>query len=208
MLTLAIGIGANTTIFSVVQAVLLKPLPFRDASRLCLVTERMPAIPSLGPSWQNLQDWRAQNRSFEGIAAARNAAMTLTGAGEPERLQAQMASHDLLPLLGVQAVRGRTFTDAEDQPAGNPVVLLSHGFWQRRFGADDAIIGKAITLDNRPYTVVGVLPPAFQLLQPADVMIPFGPFAAKLLTTVPGIPVSSPSPGCGPACPSKAPAPR
>jgi hypothetical protein len=92
VLTLAIGIGANTTIFSVVQAVLLKPLPFRDASRLCLVTERMPAIPSLGPSWQNLQDWRAQNRSFEGIAAARNAAMTLTGAGEPERLQAQMAS--------------------------------------------------------------------------------------------------------------------
>jgi putative ABC transport system permease protein len=83
-------------------------------------------------------------------------------------------------LLGVQAVRGRTFTDAEDQPAGNPVVLLSHGFWQRRFGANDAIIGKAITLDNRPYTVVGVLPPAFQLLQPADVMIPFGPFAAKL----------------------------
>jgi len=180
VLTLAIGIGANTTIFSVVQAVLLKPQPFRDASRLCLVTERMPGIPSLGPSWQNLQDWRAQNRSFEGIAAARNAAMTLTGAGEPERLQAQIASHDLLPLLGVQAVRGRTFTDAEDQPAGNPVVLLSHGFWQRRFGANDAIIGKAITLDNRPYTVVGVLPPAFQLLQPADVMIPFGPFAAKL----------------------------
>jgi putative ABC transport system permease protein len=180
VLTLAIGIGANTTIFSVVQAVLLKPLPFRDAARLCLVTERMPASATLGPSWQNLQDWRVQNRSFEGIAVARNAAMTLTGVGEPERLQAQMASHDLFPLLGVQAVRGRTFTDDEDQPAGSPAVLLSHGFWQRRFGGRDATIGQAITLDNRRYTVVGILPAAFQLMQPADVILPFGPWAAKL----------------------------
>src|SRR5512143_96441 len=83
VLTLAIGIGANTAIFSVVQAVLLKPLPFRDPGRLCLLTESMPNIPVLGPSWENFQDWRAQNKSFEGVGAARIAPMTLTGAGEP-----------------------------------------------------------------------------------------------------------------------------
>jgi putative ABC transport system permease protein len=180
VLTLAIGIGANTTIFSVVQAVLLRPLPFRDPARLCLVTERMASVGPLGPSWENLQDWRAQNHSFEGIAAARNAPMTLTGVGEPERLQAQMASASLLPLLGVQPVRGRAFTEAEDQPGAANVVLLSHGFWQRRFGANDAVVGQAVTLDNQRYTVLGVLPPSFQLMQPADVVVPIGPWAAKL----------------------------
>jgi len=90
ILTLAIGIGANTAIFSVVNAVLLRPLPFHDAASLCLLTERMPTIPVLGPSWLNFQDWRAQSRSFD-IAAARNTTMTLTGAGDPQRLQTQQA---------------------------------------------------------------------------------------------------------------------
>jgi putative ABC transport system permease protein len=180
VLTLAIGIGANTTIFSVIQAVLLRPLPFRDPDRLCLVTERMPNIGSLGPSWQNLQDWRAQNHSFEGIAAARNAPMTFTGAGEPERLQAQMASASLFPLLGVQPVRGRAFSESEDKPGAGPVVLLSHGFWQRRFGASETVLGQAITLDNQRYTVVGILPPSYRLMQAADVVVPIGPWAARL----------------------------
>jgi putative ABC transport system permease protein len=180
VLTLAIGIGANTTIFSVIQAVLLRPLPFRDPGRLCLVMERLPNIGALGPSWENLQDWRAQNHSFEGIAAARNAPMTFTGAGEPERLQAQMASAGLFPLLGVQPVRGRAFAETEDKAGAAPVVLLSHGFWQRRFGANEAVLGQAITLDNQRYTVIGVLPPAFRLMQAADVVVPIGPWTAKL----------------------------
>jgi putative ABC transport system permease protein len=180
VLTLAIGIGANTTIFSVIQAVLLRPLPFRDPSRLCLVTERLPNIGAIGPSWQNLQDWRAQNHSFEAIAAARNAPMTFTGAGEPERLQAQMASASLFPLLGVQPTRGRAFSESEDKPGAGPVAMLSHGFWQRRFGASEAILGQAITLDNQRYTVVGVLPPAYRLMQAADVVVPIGPWAARL----------------------------
>src|SRR5207237_5424165 len=96
ILTLAIGIGANTAIFSVVNAVLLRPLPFRDPRSLCLITERMPAIPVVGPSWLNFQDWRAQSRSFD-IAAARNTTLTLTGTGDPERLQAQQSSADLFP---------------------------------------------------------------------------------------------------------------
>ena len=180
VLTLAIGIGANTTIFSVVQAVLLKPLPFRNADRLCLVTERMPTIPSLGPSWQNLQDWRAQTQTFEGIAVARIAPMTLTGRGEPERLQGQMASSDLLPLLGVQPIRGRTFTASDDRAGAVPVVLLSYGFWSRRFGANADVLGQTIALDNTPYTVIGILPPSYRLVQPADVMVPIAAFAAKL----------------------------
>ena len=179
-LTLAIGIGANTAIFSVVNAVLLRPLPFRDPASLCLLTERMPEFPVLGPSWLNLQDWRAQNRSFESVAAARNTTVTLTGAGEPERLQAQQASAGLFPLLGVSALRGHTFTADEDRAGAAPVVLLSYGFWQRRFAASPDALGKTITLDNLPYTITGVLPPGFQLLQPADVVVAFTPWAAGL----------------------------
>src|ERR1700687_3011491 len=97
VLTLAIGIGANTAIFSVVNAVLLRPLPFRDPAVLCLVTERMPTIPILGPSYLNFRDWRAQNHSFEDLAAARSTPFTLSGSGQPERVQGQMASASLFP---------------------------------------------------------------------------------------------------------------
>ena len=179
ILTLAIGIGANTAIFSVVNAVLLRPLPFRDPGSLCLVTERMPAIPVLGPSWLNFQDWRTQSRSFE-LAAARNTTMTITGAGDPERLQAQQASSALFPLLGITALRGHTFTPEEDRAGAAPVVLLGYGFWQRHFGGAADAIGKSITLDRQSYTVNGILPAGFQLIQPADVVVPFAPWAATL----------------------------
>jgi putative ABC transport system permease protein len=180
VLTLAIGIGANTAIFSVVNAVLLRPLPFRDPGRLCLVTERMPSIPMLGPSFQNLEDWQKQSQSFEGIAAARNVTMTLSGAGEPQRLPVQMASSALFPLLGVAAVRGHTFTADEDRPGAAPVALIAYGFWHDHFGGAGDAIGKSVTLDNRPYTIVGILPARYQLLQPADLFIPFHPWAATL----------------------------
>jgi len=118
--TLALGIGANTAIFSVVNAVLLRPLPFRNPDSLCLLTERMPTIPTLGPSWQNFQDWRDQAQSFERIAAARNATFTLSDAGEPERLAGQMASADLFPLLGVNAFRGHTLPSTRINQAPRP----------------------------------------------------------------------------------------
>jgi putative ABC transport system permease protein len=178
--TLALGIGANTALFSVVNAVLLRPLPFRNPESLCLLTERLPTFPTLGPSWQNFQDWRGQAQSFERIAAARNTTFTLTGAGDPERLAGQMASADLFPLLGVSALRGHTFTADEDKPGAAPVALLSYGFWQRRFGGSPAALGQSLTLDNQQYTVAGVLPPRFQFVQPADVYVPFAPWAAKL----------------------------
>jgi putative ABC transport system permease protein len=177
--TLAIGVGANTAIFSVVNAVLLRPLPFRDPASLCLVTERMPTIPIVGPSWLNFQDLRDRSRSFD-LAPARNTTLTMTGAGDPERLQAQQASAALFPMLGVQALRGHTFTAAEDKPGASPVAMLGYGFWQRRFGGAPDAIGRTVTLDRVPHTVVGILPPSYQLIQPADVVVPFHPWAATL----------------------------
>jgi putative ABC transport system permease protein len=179
ILTLALGIGANTAIFSVVNGVLLRPLAFRDPSRLVIVAEKSP-FPTISTSYENYVDWREQSRSFESMEATRGTNLTLTGAGEADRLTARMATAGLFPLLGVEASVGRTFLKEEDQAGGTPVALLSYGLWQRRFGGSRDIIGKPITLDAQPYTVVGVLPAGFQILQPAEVFVPFKPWAATL----------------------------
>lgn len=179
ILTLALGIGANTAIFSVVNGVLLRPLSFRDPSRLVIVAEKSP-FPTISTSYQNFVDWRDQSRSFESMEGTRSTGLSLTGAGDPELLTARMATAGLFPLLGVEAREGRTFLPEEDKAGSAPVVMLTYGLWQRRFGGSREIIGKPITLDSRPYTVVGVLPPGFQLLQPADVFVPFVPWAVTL----------------------------
>ena len=179
VLTLALGIGANTAIFSVVNGVLLRPLPFREPSRLVLIAEKSP-FPVLSTSFENYQDWRDQSRSFEAMEATRGATITLTGAGDPERLNARMATAGLFPMLGINAQVGRTFLADEDRAGGAPVVLLSYGLWQRRFGGSPDIINKVINLDLQPYTVVGILPNGFQILQPADVYLPFVPWAKTL----------------------------
>jgi putative ABC transport system permease protein len=179
ILTLALGIGANTAIFSVVHGVLLKPLAFRDPSRLVIVAEKSP-FPTISTSYQNYVDWREQSHSFQAMEATRAAGLSLTGAGEPELLAARMVTAGLFPLLGVEAREGRTFLSDEDRAGSAPVALLTYGLWQRRFGGSKEIIGKTIHLDSRPYTVVGVLPPGFQLLQPADIFVPFVPWAATL----------------------------
>ncbi len=180
VLTLALGIGANSAIFSVVNAVLLRPLAFRDSGKLCLVTERWAFASVIGPSYENYVDFRDQAQSFERIAALHQQPMTLTGQGEPQRLQAQFATASLFPLLGVNALEGHTFTTEEDRFGGPAVVLLSYGFWERNFGGDRSIVGKNITLDDRSYTVTGILPPGFQIIGPADVMVPFAPWAHAL----------------------------
>jgi len=179
VVTLALGIGTNTAIFTVVNAVLLRSLPFRDPSRLVLVVERSP-FPTITTSYQNYVDWRDQSHSFESMEATRATNLTLVAGGEPERLNARMATAGLFPLLGVRAVAGRTFLPEEDRAGGAPAALLSYGLWQRRFGGSRAIIGKTIDLDAQPYTVVGVLPPGFEILQPADVYLPFVPWAKTL----------------------------
>jgi putative ABC transport system permease protein len=179
VLTLALGIGANTAIFSVVNGVLLRPLPFRDPSRLVLIAERSP-FPVISTSRENYLDWRDQSHSFEAMEATRSGSITLTGAGEPERLNVRMATAGLFSMLGINAWIGRTFLCEEDSAGGTPVALLSYGLWQRRFGGSPDIIGTTINLDLQPYTVVGILPNGFQILQPADVYLPFMPWAKTL----------------------------
>src|SRR3954447_6929987 len=179
VLTLALGIGANTAIFTVVNAVLLRPLPFRDPSRLMLIVERNgPFLSTITTSWQNYADWRDQSRAFESFGAFRNLTMTLTGGSEPERVPAKMLSASVLSGLGVVPPLGRGFTADDDTRGAAGVVLISEALWRRRFaGASDAV-GRSMTLDTQPYPFVGVMPPRFQLLQPADVYLPMGPWAA------------------------------
>jgi len=160
--------------------VLLRPLPFLDPARLMLLVERTSQFPTLTTSWQNYVDWRDQSRSFDAVAAMRNLTMTLTGQGEPDRVAAKMVTASLLPTLGVSPELGRTFAPDDDRSGAAGVVLLSDALWHRRFGGARDVVGRAITLDNQPYTIVGVLPASFQVLQSADVFLPMGPWAATL----------------------------
>jgi len=178
---LALGIGCNTAIFSVFNSVLLRPLPFLDPDRLVIVSERATNFPMLTASWLNFKDWKAQNTSFEEFGATRMVTMALTGNGQPEQIPGQMISGNLLHILGVNAVAGRPISAADDQPASPAVALLGNGLWQRRFAGTVSVIGQTITLDRQTYTVIGVLPERFQLLQQTpDFVIAMGPWASKL----------------------------
>jgi putative ABC transport system permease protein len=171
VMTLALGIGANTAIFSVVNAVLLRPLPYKDASRLMVLWERERNIEQESPSYPNFLDWQAQSRSFEQMALSRRDNANLTGAGEPERLDVRQVSANFFATLGVMPLLGRSFAPEEDRVGANPVAVIGYGLWQRRFAADAEIINKTITLNDRPFTVIGVLPPEFQFYRAADVFV-------------------------------------
>ena len=181
VVTLALGIGCNTAIFSVFYNVLLRPLPFSEPNRLVIVSERATSFPMLTASWLNFKDWKAQSTSFQEFGATRVVTMALTGSGRPEQIPGQMISGNLLHMLGVNTITGRPIGPADDQPASPAVVLLGHGLWQRRFGSAESVIGQTITLDRQTYTVIGVLPQGFQLLQQApDFVVAMGPWASKL----------------------------
>nr|MBA3651262.1 ABC transporter permease [Chthoniobacterales bacterium] len=164
VLALALGIGANTAIFSVVNAVLLQPLPFKNPNQLVIVWENAAHLgfPKNTPSPANFLDWQRQSTVFTGMAAMAQKNFNLTGSGEPERLDGRRVSANLFDVLGVQPRLGRGFLPQEDTP-GTRVVLLSDGLWQRRFGADPRVIGQAVNLNGESYTVVGVMPPGVQL---------------------------------------------
>ncbi|MFL6213550.1 MAG: ABC transporter permease [Blastocatellia bacterium] len=168
VLALALGIGANTAIFSVVNAVLLRPLPYKDAERLVWIWETNPKndIAQESASPPNYNDWKAQNQSFEEMGAFVNTRMTLTGSGEPERYNAAYVTTGFFEVLGVPPQIGRTFTPDEDKPNSANVIVLSYGLWQRRFGGDPGIIGNAITINGRPFTVVGIMPAEFKHPRP------------------------------------------
>jgi putative ABC transport system permease protein len=164
VITLALGVGANTAIFSVANTALLRPLPYQNSDELVMVWETAPKLgfPHNDVAPANFIDWRDQNRVFTQIAAFGGASLSLTGRGEPERIEGERVSASLFPLLGVTPALGRVFTEQEDRSDAQGVIVLSHSLWQRRFGGDTGIIGQSLTLSNHPYTVVGVMPAHFR----------------------------------------------
>jgi putative ABC transport system permease protein len=166
LFTLALGIGANTALFSLVDTVLLRPLPFRDPDRLVMVWEDASSIgfPRNTPAPANFADWKAQNQVFEDMAATAGRSYNLTGDGEPENLEGRTVTGNFFNVLGVEPKLGRGFLSEEDQPGGAKVAVVSYGLWQRRFGGDPGLVGKEILLDGQKHTVVGVMPAGFQFL--------------------------------------------
>ena len=168
MLTIALGVGANTAIFTAVDRVLVRPLPFPDPDRLVVLWEDAShfGYPMNDPSPTNYAEWKRQSTAFVGMAAFRGASMNLTGSGIPERIDGAAMTVGVLPLLGVQPALGRTFLKEEDQPGGPVAVILSHNLWLRRFGADPGVLGRKIVLDGAPHIVIGVMPPGFRFPRP------------------------------------------
>ena len=180
VLTLALGIGANTAIFSVVNGVLLDPLPFPQPERLVSLHASKPNFETGSISYPNFLDWQKDNHSFAAMAVYRPAGMSLTGMGEAERVRAEYVTSDFFPILGVKPVLGRALAGGEDRIGAAPVVLISEGLWQRKLGSSPEILGKTLTLDGRGFTVIGVIPSSFHVgsvipgLDDRDVYVPIG----------------------------------
>jgi predicted permease len=175
VITLALGIGANTAIFSVVNAVLLRPFPYENPERLLSLNEIVSGGAGFSPSYPNFADWQAQNTVCSSMAAVRtNESFNFTGAGEPERLQGRIVSAGFFSTLGIKPLLGRDFLAEEDRPGATPAAILSYGFWQRRFGGDPGVIGKHLTLNAQSFTVVGVTPADFKYGPEADITVPLG----------------------------------
>ncbi|HEY6402417.1 MAG TPA: ABC transporter permease, partial [Blastocatellia bacterium] len=175
IITLALGIGANTAIFSVLNAVLLRPFPYQNPERLVIVQERISAQDLPAASYLNYTDWRGQSAVFDSMAAVRVLeSFNLTGTGGPERIQGRLITASFFPTLGIKPIRGRNFLAEEDARGAAPAVILSHQFWQRKFSADESIIGRQLTLNDQIFTVVGVTPAGFQYGAEADVSVPIG----------------------------------
>ena len=161
VVTLALGIGANTAIFSVLNAVMLRPLPYADADRLVRIDET-EGRGGMGVSPPDLLDFQQQNQSFENIAGYAGDSLILTGSGEPLRIQSVNVSHNLFSVLGIGPLLGRSFSADDERQGQNQVAVIGYGLWQRRFGGDRGLIGRQITLDNRSYSVIGVMPREFE----------------------------------------------
>ena len=174
IIALALGIGANTAIFSVVNAVLLRPLPYQESERLVFLNEKSPILDEMSISYPNFLDWRAQNQTFEKIGVYNRASYNLTGTGEAERIVAGQVSADLFSVLRVNPLLGRVFTNDEDKAGGTPVVVLSYGLWQRRFGGQKSVLDQPITLNGKSYTVIGVMPESYAYPSRAEMWVPVG----------------------------------
>jgi putative ABC transport system permease protein len=167
VITLALGIGSNTAIFSVVNAVLLRPLPFPEPDRLVMIWEdaSFAGFPRNTPAAANYADWKTQNQTFADMAAQDSRSMNLTGDAEPERIDASGVTANFFSLLGVRPLLGRTFSAEEDQPQANKVVVINYRLWQQRYGGERTIVGRDILLNGEKHTVVGVMPASFEFLK-------------------------------------------
>jgi putative ABC transport system permease protein len=177
VLTLSLGIGANTAIFSVVNGVLLNALPYPQPEQLAMVwlDNRRQGVRDDITSYPNFVDWRDRNKTFQGMAGVASQSFNLTGAGEPEEIRAAIVSTNFFQLVGVSPALGRGFTDGEEQPGRDRIVILSHALWQRRFGGDPGILNKTISLSDEPYVVVGIMPPGFQFPENTEIWGPLAP---------------------------------
>ena len=182
LITLALGIGANTVMFSVVQGVILAPLPFPQANRLMFLWEKRAGVPQLDVSYPNFEDWEKSARAFDAMSALTFHNFDLTAPGRAEHLMGIRASYGFLRTLGVQPAAGRDFAASEDQANAAPVVLISDRLWRERFASDPRLVGRSVDLDGKSFTVIGVLPPEFHFLADADVITPLRPNLPLILT--------------------------
>jgi predicted permease len=187
VLTLALGIGVNTAVFSIVNGVLLNPLPYEQPDRLVTLDESKPNFETGSISYPNFRDWQQQNQTLAAMAIARGSDFSMTGNGKAEQVRGELITSDLFRLLSVQPVIGRAFVPGEDEIGRAPIALIAAGLWNRKFGSAPDVLGKPITLDGRDYTIVGVIPASFDLLasslRPADVYLPLGQWNNPLLSS-------------------------
>ncbi len=180
VLTLALGIGANAAMFSIVNGVLLRGLPFAEPERLMVIYSSAPQFERMSSSYPNFLDWTRRSRSFTGMAAFRTDSFNLTGQGQPERVRLAMVSAAFFRLLGLKPVVGRTFTATEDQRNGDPVVMLTTPYWKERFGGDKRVVGKSLVLNGTPHTVIGVAPAEIALYRNIKAFVPIGAWREEI----------------------------
>ena len=186
ILTLALGIGANTAIFSVVNTVLLRPLPYPAAERLVWLGESDPKAEGISVTWVNYQYWRKENHSFEDLAGFHTAHLTLTGRGEALFTRAGVVTSGFFRLVGAKPLLGRLFNAEDDRPGGTPTVVLSHQFWVDKLGADPHVLGATLALDGKPYEVIGVLPPGCASFRNRSISICRSPCSMERRSTAAG----------------------
>jgi putative ABC transport system permease protein len=179
VVTLALGIGASTAIFSIVNGVLLRPLPLRDPDRLLWINEQNLRGDAISVSWMNYVDWRARVHAFDTLGASRPATFNLSGAGQARRLVGRSVTSNFFTALGTEPSLGRNFTDADERAGAQAVAIIGHELWQRQFNGDPEILGRTLMLSAVPYTVVGVMPAGFRYLRPYDLFVALGPIAGE-----------------------------
>ena len=181
VLTLALGIGANTAMFSVINAVLLRPLPYTNPQQLLVLQELSPSVGVHSPSYPDFLDWRKQSKTMPQMAALNNRSFNLSGVAQPENINGYAVSPNCLSLFGVRPILGRDFLPSEETPGTAPVAILSYALWQSHFGADPNISGKNLTLDGQTFAIVGVLPPNIRFLDQTDLLAPIGVWAGEMM---------------------------